>query len=282
MTTHHRYLPIFAVMIGTILTLPTAAIASEKSLPVWEFGVGAGLASLPQYMGSDERYTLAAPLPFLIYRGERINLDRSGLRAKLFDIDGLSIDASLGAGLPVRNSNKARIGMDSLAISFEAGPRINWTLASSIHSSVSFRLPWRAGMDIKGKYIGWISEPGFIIEYAPRKDLNFRISPTALFASEKYNARYYSVAPQYVTAKRAAYRATAGLHSLSIGTSATWAINDHLRAFGTIRYRNLTAGVIAGSPLVKTPHYLFAAIGFAWSFYQSDAQTTSKLEDDLP
>lgn len=47
-------------------------------------------------------------------------------------------------------------------------------------------------------------------------------------------------------------------------------MSDRIRLFGTLRYRNLSAGVVNASPLVKTPHYLSGVVGIAWSFYQSD------------
>lgn len=271
------FLPI-VVISGFLFS--TAIAAAEEGLPVWEVGIGGGAVSMPQYMGSDERYNFAAPIPFVIYRGERVNLDRSGLRAELFGLGELTIDASLGVGLPVRNTNRARAGMPPLHFSLQAGPRINWDFYSTEQSKWTLRLPWRAVMDIKGKYLGWVSEPELQAECSPRDDITLRLKAGVLYGSKRFNRYYYSVAAPYVTALRPAYTAGSGLHSLSVGGSISWKINERLRMFTTVRYRNLSPGVVSNSPLVKTRHYLVGAVGIAWSFYQSDRRTTHPSENE--
>ncbi|MDX8405547.1 MAG: MipA/OmpV family protein [Mariprofundus sp.] len=241
-------------------------VSAEESLPVWEVGIAGGGASLPQYMGSDERYNFAAPIPYMIYRGERLNIDRNGLRADLFGIGGLSVDASLGIGLPVKNDNRARAGMPALHFSLQAGPRINWRFLTSGQNQWTLRLPLRGVMDISGQYLGWVSEPEIQFEHKPSKDITLRLNTGLLYSSGKYNSHYYSVAAPYANATRSAYHAGAGLHSASVRGSVSWVISDRLRAFATLRYRNLSPGVVYNSPLVKTPHYLSTAFGLAWSF----------------
>ncbi|HKI61348.1 MAG TPA: MipA/OmpV family protein [Mariprofundaceae bacterium] len=258
----------------------TSPAVADESLPRWEAGVAVGVASLPQYMGSDERYTIALPLPFVIYRGDRVNLDRNGLRADLFGNNGLSVDASLSAGLPVRNTNRARAGMPALHFSLQAGPRINWRVYENEAGEWTLRLPWRGVMDVKGNYLGWVSEPDVKVQLHPAEDVSLRLFAGALLASRKYNASYYSVDPIYATGKRPAYQARGGLHSLSVGGAVFWTINNRLRLFSSVRYRNLSSGVVADSPLVKTPHYLSGVVGLAWSFYQSDERAVADLTDD--
>ena len=97
-------------MLLSILFLSTGAsshAAEPADQPLWEAGIAVGAATLPQYMGSDERYNFAAPVPFFIYRGERLKIDRGAITTELFGVRDLSVDASLGIGLPVRNSNRA-------------------------------------------------------------------------------------------------------------------------------------------------------------------------------
>lgn len=252
-----------------------AADAAEADLPRWEAGIAVGGASLPQYMGSDERYTFALPVPFVIYRGERLNLDRNGLRAELFGNRDVSLDASLGIGLPVRNNNRARAGMPNLYFSLQAGPRINWRLYAGERGDLTVRLPWRGVMDVKGHYLGWVTEPDLRLRYQFTEDTGLRLTTGALFASRQFNAYYYDVDPLYATATRPTYRAGAGLHSLSLSGALFWRISPRLRMFTTLRYRNLSPGVVSNSPLVKTPHYLSGALGIAWTFYQSDERAAS-------
>jgi len=270
---------LLAVTVSTAM-LSSALVIADDSRPRWEVGVAAGAVSLPQYMGSDERYTIVMPLPFVIYRSERLNFDRNGLRAELLDHGRWSIDLSLGAGLPVRNTNRARAGMPALHFSLQAGPRLNWRFHETETSAWSLRLPWRGVVDVKGKYLGWVSEPDLQLRMEPTDHIEWRLTAGALFASQRYNDTYYSVAPAYATITRPAYQARGGLHSLSAGSSLLWSINDRLRLYASLRYRNLSPGVVANSPLVKTPHYLSAAVGLAWSFYQSDERVSSSPADD--
>jgi len=264
-------LNIRALSLSTILLSCWISNAhAADTLPRWEAGIAAGAASLPQYMGSDERYTFAIPVPFVIYRGERLNLDRDGLRAELFGNRDVSLDASLGVGLPVRNSNRARAGMPHLYFSLQAGPRLNWRVYAGDRGDWTIRLPGRGVMDIKGHFLGLVSEPDLRMRYQLSQDIGMQLSAGALFASRRFNTTYYNVDTAYATATRPAYQAGAGLHSLSLNGAVFWKMSDRIRLFGTLRYRNLSSGVVNASPLVKTPHYLSGAVGIAWSFYQSD------------
>ena len=251
-----------------------AVATAEEGLPVWEVGIALGGVSLPQYMGSDERYNFAAPIPFVIYRGERLNIDREGMRMALFGLGELTLDASLGVGLPVKNSNVARAGMPPLHFSLQAGPRLNWNFHATEKSDWTLRLPWRGVVDIKGHYLGWVSEQEVQVEYAAREDLTLTLKAGALYGSEQFNSYYYDVAPLYATAQRPAYATGAGLHSVGVAGSISWQINERVRVYSMLRYRNLSSGVVRNSPLVKTPHYLMGAVGVAWSFYHSDRRTT--------
>jgi len=94
-----------------LLFYTASADAADAEKPLWAAGIAVGAATLPHYMGSDERYTFAAPIPYIIYRGERVKIGREGITTELFGRHNLTLDASLGIGLPVRNSNRARAGM---------------------------------------------------------------------------------------------------------------------------------------------------------------------------
>jgi len=263
-----------------LMIFATAPAAFSEEQSVWEAGIAIGGATLPHYMGSDERYTFAAPIPYIIYRGERLRLDRHGLHADLFGIGGLSMDASLGIGLPVKNSNRARAGMPALHFSLQAGPRINWQFLDTGSNQYTLRLPWRGVMDIRGHYLGWVSEPDIEFTRKINSALSLRVSTGLLFASRQYNEHYYGVAPLYATPDRPAYKASGGLHSTFVRSTLSWKISDRLSSFAAVRYRNLSSGTVASSPLVKTPHYLSAAVGLAWSFYQSDEKQSNQVDTE--
>ena len=130
----------------TLLALFCAStvLAEEQSAPppLWGLGIAVGGASLPHYMGSDERYLVGAPVPYVTYRGQRMRIDRSGITRKLFGFNNINIDASLGVGLPVRNTNRARAGMPELKFGFEIGPRLNWKIIEEENRKLMLRPAW--------------------------------------------------------------------------------------------------------------------------------------------
>ncbi|WP_072660321.1 MipA/OmpV family protein [Mariprofundus micogutta] len=267
-------------LLACFFLLSDSAYAGDDktNLPQWEAGLAIGAASLPQYMGSDERYVFAAPLPYFVYRGDRVKMDRGGLRAAIFDMEQLSLDVSLGAGLPVRNSNRARAGMPTLNFNLQAGPRLNWHVFDDSGSTLKLRLPVRGILDTSGAFLGWLSEPDIQLRFRPYSDLKIELTSGLLFASKKYHATYYDVAPIYATATRPAYQSKAGLHSVSASAKLVYQYSDTITLFSVARYRNLSPGSIRNSPLVKDRNYLSFAAGIAWSLYQSES--LSRISED--
>jgi len=256
----------------TLAWIPIAG-ATEEKLPLWELGIGAGAFSLPQYMGSDERYTYPFAFPYLIYRGEKLRLDRSGLRNRVFDSDRLSLDLSLSGGLPVKNSNKARQGMPKIYLTGEIGPKLNWIISESDRISWSTHLASRAAVNIRGKYVGWVTEPYLRYNYRiPVEDgsLRFKFDVGALYGSAQYNDTYYGVAPAYATAIRPAYKANSGLHSLYVKARIRYPLSQDIELFTSMQARTLSGGVVRDSPLVKSRSYTTIALGLVWIFTRSD------------
>ena len=68
-----------------------ASSVRAEPLPQWEFGLGATAFTLPDYRGSDERRGYVFPLPFLVYRGESVRVDRQGVRGIFFESDRVQL-----------------------------------------------------------------------------------------------------------------------------------------------------------------------------------------------
>ncbi|MDQ6983328.1 MAG: MipA/OmpV family protein, partial [Ghiorsea sp.] len=154
----HMFKPLFAVMALLLSSLCFAENINEE-LPLWELGVGIGGSSLPQYMGSDERYAIPFVFPYIIYRGDNWRVDPSGVKNRIFEANAYTLDLSLSGGLPVRNDNKARENMPELLFTGEIGAKLNWYLKESEDESWIVRLPLRAVVDIEGKYAGLVADP---------------------------------------------------------------------------------------------------------------------------
>ncbi len=259
-----------------LLACGTATAAGVEKKPLWEIGLAAGLFSLPQYPGSDERYLLPLGIPYLIYRGKILRADRKGVRGILYDGERLGFDLGFGFGLPVRNGNEARDGMPDLRLTGQVGPRLNWRFAVPEGApAVGLHVPVRYARDIGGKSLGWVAEPSLSIErrrLGPGGKGRLRADLGLLYASASYNDYYYGVDPVYATAGRPAYAARRGLHSLFAGLAASWQFSRRLNLGGFLRLRTLKPGVVSDSPLVREELALSAGVGFAWTFRQSQTR----------
>ena len=81
------------VLLATIAT-PTLA----DQLPLWEAGAGISVIQFPDYRGSDERQFYALPIPYFVYRGDFLKVDRNKIRGLFFARDWAELDMSVVIG----------------------------------------------------------------------------------------------------------------------------------------------------------------------------------------
>jgi len=256
--------------------LSNTVSAGSEGKPLWEIGLVSGYLNVPQYMGSDERYSLPLALPYVVYRGDLFEVDREGMRGWLFSGDRLSLDLGFSFGLPVDNDNKARQGMSDLHLTGQVGPRLNWQLSSGDgEPDISLHLPVRYTLDTHGEDLGWVVEPSLKIQqkqlgsegrFSARADLGL------LYAGRNFNAYYYDVPERYVTQTRPAYTSDSGLHSAFLHLSSEYEFSDTLTLGAFVRLRTLAPGVVDDSPLVRDDNYFTVGLGLAWSFWESDVR----------
>ncbi len=169
------------------------------------------------------------------------------------------------------------IKLEQVCLSFflnaEIGGKLNWYLSESAEESWILRFPLRAVVDVKGKYLGWVSNPvlthkqfypvehGYLKTYL---DVGFQ------YNSALYHETYYGVDAQYVTPNRAAYQAKAGLHSVYAKMWVRYPWSKKVELFATLQARSLAAGVVSDSPLVKDKTYATITLGAVWLFATSD------------
>jgi MipA family protein len=266
------------VSVGTVC--PTHA----DQLPEWELGAGVSALSLPDYRGSDESRVYALPVPYFIYRGDRLKVDREGLRGKLFNTDNLNLDLSIGASVPINSKdNKARNGMPNLDASLEIGPSLEWRIwqPADKRAKLELRMPLRAATTIgpheSPKGIGYVFAPKLNVDlkdFAGVPGLSFGTYVSALYASQKNHDYFYSVPAAYATANRAAYQAKGGYSGAQFVMGVSKRISNFwLGAF--FRADSLNGAVIADSPLVKTRRNYAGGIGVSYVFAQSGTLVTA-------
>lgn len=265
------------VLIVVMLAASQARAADE---PLWELGLGAGVASFPEYRGSKERSSFVVPIPYLVYRGERLRIDRDGARGLFAETPNWELDFSVDGAVPVESSDDGpRAGMEELDPVVEYGPSLIRRLGTNRLGRWTLRLPLRAvtAVDpgsLETAHEGWTLQPALNLD-APgligQWDLRINLGPR--FGSRDYHAYYYDVGTGDVRAGRDTYRADAGYSGMGLQLSASrrW---GRVWTGAFLRYDNLDGATFDDSPLVETKHA--TSVGFAVSWVLGEAASVKR------
>jgi outer membrane scaffolding protein for murein synthesis (MipA/OmpV family) len=257
-----------------LLAVGPGAAANEK--PLWELGAGGTALAFPDYRGSDQTHAYVLPIPYVVYRGERLKADRDGVRGILFDRDDVEINASVGASVPVYSAhNDARHGMADLKPTVEFGPAVDLTLwrSPARDLKLSLRTPLRAAFTVERspEFVGWVFSPRLNLDVdaplgAQGWTLGLVVSPA--WADSRYHRYYYSVPPGAATADRPAYTAAAGYNGTEL-LGALWKRFDRWWVGAYVRCDSLAGVAFADSPLMRSRQYVAAGFALAWVFAES-------------
>lgn len=266
-----------------VLALP----AHAELRPEWEFGLGATAFTFPDYRGSDESRGYVLPLPYVIYRGNVLRVDRQGVRGVFFESDRVEFDISLSGSPPVDSSkNRAREGMPDLDPTFEIGPRLNVILLrdENRNRALTFRLPVRAVIATDLSYAdaqGVTVYPNLTYDARPRFfDYRWRLGLQAglLYATRRYHRYFYGVDEEFATLERPAYTASGGYSGAGLAASLTRRFQKvWVGAFA--RYESLKGVAFESSPLMRRDYALTAGIAFAYVFAESKNKVEVDVED---
>ncbi|MFW6335216.1 MAG: MipA/OmpV family protein [Desulfosalsimonas sp.] len=245
----------------------------EQHLPLWEIGLGAGAMTMPAYRGSEVQEVYPFPVPYVIYRGDFIKIDREGIRGLLYDSPRLSVDLSADGAMPsTSGEGDAREGMPDLDPVGEIGPSINYLLHKGEQSLIRLRLPVRAAFATDLTFIdhaGWKAHPQLnisITDVSGGWGLDAVVGP--VFADADYHSYYYEVSREHATESRPFYRPDGGYSGSSFQVSAGRRFeNMWIGLFA--RYDNLSGAVFEDSPLVETRHSFMGGIATAWMLGRS-------------
>jgi len=267
-----RQLAASACACGLFAALPAAA----EQLPLWEAGLGIAAVRLPDYRGADTSQTYVLPAPYLVYRGEFLKADRSGVRGTLFNTDRVELNLSLNATLPVSSKNNAaRQGMDNLRPTVELGPTLSVNLwnAPSGRMKLDLRTPLRTAVTVESspRQIGWLFGPNLNLDVRDPFGLsgwNLGILAGPNFQSRRYNRYFYSVGERDATAARPRYDAPGG-YAGSQFTAAVSKRFEHYWVGAFLRYDRLGGASFEESPLVQRKNAVSAGVALTWVFGQS-------------
>lgn len=263
---------------GALIASPALA----EQLPLWEAGAGVALIDFPHYRGSNERSTYLLPVPYVIYRGEILKIDRQRMRGLFYRNDYAELDFSMNGSVPVKD-NKARRGMPDLDPTLEIGPSLNFHLyeTKSNEARLELRLPVRSVIASDFSYVhdvGWMFQPQLNLDVENvfgQQGWNMGIGAGPIFTDRRYNQLFYGVETRYALPDRPAYTAGGGY----AGSQLVVALSKRFPGMwvgGFIKWDTLRGAAFEESPLVKSKEYASAGFAISWVFTES----TIKVEAD--
>ena len=259
---------------------------AKEEKPLWEAGLFNGAVRYPDYRGSDEYTAYILPLPYFIYRGELIRINREGVKGIFWSNDRIETALSLSGWPPVNKDNKARQGMPEIGAIAEIGPGIKIFIREReaedpLYIKAGVRAAVSADNDLSVAYRGLRGDAKLV--YRNRtwlKDQKIKLGLAAgvSFANRAYTDFLYGVDPIYATATRPAYSADGGYAGFNASAYAVKKLNDRWLVRAYYRWDNLSGTAFADSPLVKTENNHIVGIALTWRIFESDK--TSRYQSD--
>lgn len=260
-------------------TLATTQAGAAETLPLWEAGAGVGVINFPNYRGSSERQTYVLPVPYLVYRGDFLKIDRQQARGVFFKGDRTELDISLNGSVPVRSKdNTVRQGMPDLNPTIEIGPSLKVTLTESKDekTELNLRLPVRPvfATDLSTfRNVGWIFQPQLNanLKDAVGNGWNLGLVTGPLFADKSYHQFFYGVDAAYATPSRPVYAASSGYSGFQFIGSISKRFPKYW-AGGYMKYDDLHGATFLNSPLVTRKNAFTAGFAITWIFAESQTK----------
>lgn len=269
-----QYIILFAAL---VLSFDSTASVQTEMKPKWEIGAGMAAIDFPIYRGANERRMYLLPVPYLVYRGDTVQVDHQRVRGLIFRKDRLEMDISVNGSVPAKSKDSiARRGMLDLSPTLEIGPSLNTHLYYSNDKKTNFdlRLPLRKVIAADFKHTqgaGWMFQPQLNLDIKDIKQSGWNLGLVGglIFSDKSYNRYFYDVAPQYATATRPAYTASGGYS----GTQFIVALSKRHENYwtgGFIKWDDLSGAAFANSPLVMSRQYFTVGFSINWVLDKSD------------
>ncbi len=259
-----------------------AQTAEEK--PLVELGVFGIGGTFPDYPASAQNHFHALPLPYIIYRGQYLQLAPNSIRGIIVTTDRVTFDVSASAAFQSSHDDAARVGMPGLDYMGQIGPRINVLIAhDAANAKIDAELPIRAVLSTNFSslaYRGVVAAPEIAYTnedfFGTGARLKFGFGPE--FASARLMDYFYAVAPQYVIPGRPQYNATGGYLGSRAELSYRYPIGDRASIFALAAPEIYSGASNDTSPLFKKRYGLSVALGFTFSIYASDARAEGETD----
>ena len=272
-----KQLPFLAALTLALCQYGASAQAQPSGLPLWEVGGFAGSLTSPAYPASTERLNRNLVLPYFVYRGERLSVDRDGIDARLRLSPDYELDLGVSGSFPAMSDGiSVRQGMPDMGTLLEFGPRLKVKLPSpGPGMRLGLDLPLREVFEVSGgtRGQGLVFEPSMALDMV---NVGGGWSMTAKFGltwgDQQINQYFYGVAPAYATALRPAFEAQSGLMSARTSLSASKSLNPDVRVFGYARMDYFGLSANTASPLHLQNSSPSMGLGLTWTLGRSEAR----------
>lgn len=260
-----------ALLIAPALALAQAVSAAD---PLWEVGGFALGVSQQAYPGADEQLTRVLALPYAVYRGPLLRIDRNSVGVRALKTPGFEVDVGFSGAFGSRADEvEARRGMAEIGTLVEFGPRLRWNLGDAPGGG-----RWRAELPLRGVFdledhFAWRGaalEPELGWERRGIGGWNLGASVGAVFGNRRLANTFYRVAPPEARPGRAAYDAQAGLVALRLGASAGRQLTPDWRFLAFARLDSVAGAANRDSPLVRRTTGGSVGVGLVYTWLRSE------------
>ena len=249
--------------------------SASPNLPLWEAGLFGGGLTQPAYPGADEQANLVLGLPYVIYRGEYLRVDRGTVGVRAIKTPRTEVDVGFAASLGSRAEDiQARHGMGDLGILIEFGPRIKINLGEVSENGSASRIQFsmRGVLDANDhlSYRGIAFEPQWVKDMRLTNGWIISSNLGAIFGNQELVDTFYRVTPSEATPTRPAYEARSGLIALRASLFLSRLISPEIRFFSYMRFDSIAGAANYSSPLVRRDSGWTVGFGFAWTLARSE------------
>jgi outer membrane protein len=273
--------PCKRVAVCLVVLAAGSALAQEEGSgkqPLWEVGAFALGVSTPAYPGAGQQLGRALVLPYAIYRGDFLRIDRSNIGVRKVIGPHTELDLGFAGAFGASSSEiEARRGMPDLGTLVEFGPRIKWRLTDNSASG-----QWRAEVALRGVFdlSAQLRDKGLALEpklgYEERLAGGWRYGASVglVFGDRRLTDTLYGVAPAYAHAERNAYEAASGLIASRLQSYLSRSVTPRLRISGVARWDSLAGSANQASPLVQKNTGTTVGLWLTYTLAQSDTMVS--------
>jgi MipA family protein len=251
-----------------------ANTAEAPARPLWEIGAVGGLLSQQAYPGAEQNVQRGLLLPYAIYRGRFLRVDRGGAGVRAVKTETFEFDVGFSGSLGSSSSKiDARQGMPNLGNLAEFGPRLKWNLGEGPgNGRWRMDFPLRGVFDIGDGFAhqGMAFEPELSFERRSSGGWGYSTSIGAFWGDRRLNDHFYGVAPAFATGTRPAYEARSGLIAWRLSTGLSRALSRDWRIFLFGRIDTVAGAANAASPLVRRDTGASAGVGLTYTWMRSE------------